>query len=243
MWYNVYNEGIRKMIEFTIVDDEQRQIEELENFILQYCKKHDKAAHIRKYTNGYDLLKEKTFGDIIFLDIEMPSIDGMNLAQYIRKKDSNCIIVFITQMAQYALKGYEVEARDFIVKPVKYAALEFKLEKLINLVQREKASQIIINVAYEKVRLDVRDIYYIEVIKHTLIYHTTSGNYEVWGSMKNAVKDLEGYGFSLCNACYLVNLRYVERIADECAYVHGEPLKISRVKKSIFIGDLTAYGR
>ena len=111
------------MIRIAIVEDEPESREQLIRYLRRYEDENDVKFQVTEYKDGLDILDE--YGgqfDLILLDIRMKFVDGMETARKIREKDRNVIIVFITNMAQYAIQGYDVEARGFILKPVRYSA-------------------------------------------------------------------------------------------------------------------------
>ncbi len=229
------------MLTIAVVDDEEKMIRTLVGYLHQYEEENGESFWIREYQNGFDLLKEKNRPDILLLDIEMPGIDGLKLAQSVRKQDTDCVIAFITNMAQYAINGYEVQARDFFVKPVNYKTFALKFRRLIDAAMQNEKKSIMVNIDYEKKRLNISDIYYIEVKQHRLYFHTTKGTLESWGSLSKIAEELRGYGFEFCNAYLLVNLKYVLHIGKGTIKVADDELTMSRGKTKTFLNALTEY--
>lgn len=229
------------MISIGIVDDEKSITQQIKQYIQQYAQENHTEFLISEFYDGLELLKTTDYPDILFLDIDMPNLNGIAAAREIRKRDKKCIIIFVTNIAQYAIKGYEVNALDFIVKPVKYNSFAFKLQRAVEQAEKEQDDVITVTVKYGKKRLYISDIYYVEVIKHKLIYHTIEETIEVWGSMVNARAVLEPHHFFLCNVCYLVNLKHVRSVIEDDVVVGKDTLKISRLKKKDFLDALTEY--
>ena len=175
------------------------------------------------------------------MDIQMKFVDGMTAAEEIRKMDSEVIIIFITNMTQYAIKGYEVEALDYILKPVSYFAFSQTLGKAIVRIKRRGEKYITIPVKGGILRMNIADIYYIESEGHNLIFHTAAEDVAAPLTMKILEEKLEGCGFSRGNKCYLINLEHVQGIKDKCALVRGEKLQLSRPRMNAFMQDLTKY--
>lgn len=151
------------------------------------------------------------------------------------------MIIFITNMTQYAIRGYEVDALDYILKPVSSFAFCQKLWKAIGRMRKRESKYLTVSVKGGMVRLNVEDIYYVESVGHNLIYHTASEDYIVSGTMKKAEEELQDQDFSRGNKCYLINLKHVDGIKEKCAVVRGNMLQISRPRMSSFMQDLTRY--
>ncbi|MBO4990014.1 MAG: response regulator transcription factor [Clostridia bacterium] len=230
------------MVRIAIVDDDKAYSDALEGYILQYAGEHNVECSVVKFEDGLDFLEKNVCGhDIIFLDVEMPYKDGFKTAKKIREADSDVVIVFITNLAQYAIKGYEVEAMDYIVKPVSYARFKITFQKALSNAQRNQQERVIVTEKYGKRRLPIKTIYYIESFGHKLVYHTCSGEIETWDSMSETEQRLKEFGFSRCNNSYLVNLRFVDRVEGDLIFLQDQTLKIGRLKRKGFLDDLTQF--
>lgn len=106
------------MIKIAIVEDEAMYAKQLEEFLHQYETENQEAFEITIYSDGDQIVnKYKSQFDIILMDVEMKFMDGMSAAEEIRKMDSEVVIIFITNMAQYAIRGYAVDALDYWYAP------------------------------------------------------------------------------------------------------------------------------
>lgn len=218
------------------------------------------AAILRKYLSDFFAGTDETcnielFGDsevfyrafspkynIVFLDIEMPNVSGMEIARKLRAADKDVVIVFVTAMAQYAVEGYEVNAFDYIVKPVSYSAFTVKLKRILESFRVTADKEIWIKaVGLCQKRIRVSELKYVEVVKHDCIYHTLHGDYRVTTSMTKVAEELKGLPFALCNQCYLVHLKYVTETKADFAVVGGDLLPVSRAKKKEFMHSLNNY--
>ena len=196
------------------------------------------------FTDGLFLLDTfKGQFDIILLDIEMKHIDGMTTAEKIREMDHEVVIIFITNMTQDAIRGYSVDALDYVLKPVAYFAFTQRLERAISRMKRREDRFLTIVFRGGARKIKIHDIYYIEVQDHDIIYHTANGDFTVSGSLINVESKLKDEGFFRCNKCYLINLNHVEGMKDGCAIVAGVPVTISRSKKRDFLEILSSYMR
>ena len=179
--------------------------------------------------------------DIILMDIEMPKMDGISAAEKIRELDKDVIIIFITNMAQYALKGYQVRARSYILKPVNYYSLALELQEAIATISRKVDDTILLKDDDVLKKISVNDIYYLESQQHYIIVHTKTGNIRIRESMKNMERRLEKSYFQRCNVSYLVNLAHVSSIDRDIVVVGGERIPMSRQKSKSFVSALTDY--
>lgn len=230
------------MIRIAIVEDEEFYVNELKGYLEEYQKDYGEEFSVTVYRDGDGITaKYRAQFDIILMDIQMKFMDGMSAAEEIRKQDSEVVIMFITNMTQYAIRGYEVDALDYILKPVSYFAFSQKLGRAIARIRKKENRQITVPVKGGILRLNISDIYYIESVGHNLIIHSATGNHQAAGTMKSAEEELAGHGFSRGNKCYLINLEHVDGIKDKCAIVKGEALQISRPRMNAFIQDLTEY--
>lgn len=230
------------MIRVAIVDDEAQVRAELEQYLRQYGKGCGVDFFVRSFKNGIALLNEEQLNfDIVFLDVEMPYMNGIETARNLRQSNSVCALVFITNMAQYAIAGYEVDAMDYVVKPVTYEVFAFKMKRVLERVALNESKSLSVKTRDGFVYLDVQDIYYIEVTGHELRYHTARGVLSVWGALSEAERRLEHDGFYRCNSCYLINLRYVSAVEEDSAVVRGDRLRISGPRKKGFYHAMMQY--
>ena len=178
----------------------------------------------------------------------MPDINGMAAAKRIRAMDQRVLLIFVTSLTQYAIEGYEVNALDYIVKPVKYPSFAMKLAKALWRVDQSGEDFLTIASGSSTSRVILRDVIYIEVQDHLLTYYTLDGTYSEFGTLGKLEKALSEKGFARCSSCYLVNLKHVRGLKGYSLYMdNGTELRISQPKKKSFSaafshwegGDLT----
>lgn len=234
------------MIHIAIAEDSPGEREKFVRFLRRYAGEKGCEFDVQTYADGADVVSAYRPGiDILFLDIEMPVLDGMRAARILREKDRGVAIVFVTNLAQYAIQGYEVEAMDFIVKPLEWSVFSFRMDRILSR-WRRRASAAAASVTLRTDggalrRIEIPDLLYVEVSRHQLTYHTVGGDLSTRATMREAEEALLGHGFCKCNQCYLVNLRYVTAIDDELVHVGGARLRISRARKKEFINALSEF--
>ena len=230
------------MAKIAVVEDNDAMREQLCGFIAQYARESGRQLDVTAFADGAEIVDPHRPGfDIIFLDIEMPTLGGMPTAERIRQVDPDVVLVFVTNMAQYAIRGYEVDALDFVLKPVNYYQFSTKLARALQRVQRRKGGQIALQTAGGVQLLNTEDIYWLETRDRMLHYHTSTGVWSVRSSLQNAEKQLAPYHFAKCNQCYLVNLRYVRAVQNDMVQVGEDRLEISRRQRAVFLAAVAAY--
>lgn len=233
------------MIRVAIVEDDKRAVMNLEAQLKEYQSGREIKFQIESYQNAIRFLDQYRMGfDIIFMDIDMPYIDGMEAARQLRKIDENVVLVFVTSLAQYAVQGYDVGAMDFLVKPVKYKVLEQKLDRALSAVSKNRGKKIIIRSENRIKVIDSQSLLYIEMYDHYLHFHLEDSGeiYRLRGTLAAAKEMLDELYFEECNKGMLVNLSKVDAVEGfEVILMNGERLPVSRAKKSSFLKRLAEY--
>lgn len=225
------------------IDDEKNFRDVIKEFLNRYAEEEHCQYNVEFFDSGMNfLLKKRDFFNILFVDIDMPEMDGMRFANKVRAYDEKCLIVFITNLQNYAIRGYEVNAFDYILKPLSYPIFKKKMDRILTAVLRNSYESIIFTVGFQKKKVLINDIVYIETYKHKVLYHLISEDIEQRGSMTDTYEALKNHGFELCNSCYLVNLKYVEKIDSDLVIMTGNiQLHISRPRYKKFIDAFTSY--
>ena len=151
------------MIRIAIVEDDESSAYLLQNYKERYQQTHKTDCQLVFFKNGLEFISDYLpVFDVIFMDIKMPHLDDMEAVKKLRNIDKDTALIFITSMAQYTIRGYEVNALDFILKPVKYYDFEMKLNKAIHYIEKHKDTKITVNSGDMIKRVSVRDLYYLE---------------------------------------------------------------------------------
>ena len=235
---NVYKE---KFMKVAIVDDLKTELEMLRGYLMDFAVAESKEFDISTYESGDRFLEDFSGQfDLILMDIDMPGLNGIDTARAIRKVDESVVLMFVTAMPQYALTGYEVDAIDYIIKPVAYPDFALKLKKALRYVKQVKADEPVVLPTKEGlVTLNISEIYYVESALHYCIYHTKDKEYRVRENISAVEQRLSPFGFARCNAGYLVSLKHVKAIIKDDVIVGDYTLKISRSKKASFTEKFT----
>lgn len=234
--------GDLDMIHIAVVEDEPLFMQQLQTYIRRYEAERKKEIKITTFLDGEDIAEDYSGEyDIILMDIQMRFMDGMTAAERIRALDHEVIIMFITNMVQYAVRGYEVDAMDYVVKPVEYFAFSQKLDKAIGRMKRSAQSCVTVMTESGMQKLTVSDIYYIESQGHYVRYKTEKGEFISRTTLKELEDMMGEHGFFRCSKGYLVNMKHVDGISSGDCIICGEHIPISRNKKKEFMEVLIQY--
>lgn len=231
------------MYKIAIVEDEEKQVQKIKKFLHQYEKEKLVDFELTFFSDGDEIVEKYDCSfDLILMDIMMQFMDGMTAAEEIRKKDGTVIIIFITNMVNYAIKGYQVGAFDYILKPITYFPLEKSLNRALTKLNKEDAA-VYINIGSNSntQKLALKEICYIESYAHYLTFYTIRGEYTVYMRLKDVEDVLQGKNFFRVSKGAIVNLRYVEGVENGCCVICGKILAVSRAKKKEFMEQLTYY--
>lgn len=229
----------KNMIKIAIVEDEELHSERLKSHLLRFAAEKNTSFEIIVFNNAITFLENYSGNySVIFMDIRMPYMNGMDAAHKLRELDPDVMLIFITSLTQYAIKGYEVNAQNYIVKPVTYPDFVLKFTKAYLKLQQQSALHIALPTEKGIVKLLPEEIIYCEVTKHQTVFHTIRGDFSQYTTLRAIENKLNGNTFCKCNHCYLVNLSYVKEIeGDEVILGYDGKevsLIISRNKKKPF---------
>lgn len=235
------------MTKFIILEDEEEQANRLTGFLRDFAAEHNMPAFdIERYDRGVQLLDRYRYrcdADVVFLDIRLPDLSGMEVARRIRQMDSRVVLLFVTSLSQYAIEGYSVGALDYILKPVAYPPFAAKLERALRLISYEGlGTPLVLKTKEGHIRLNASEVMYLEVNNHDIYIHTRDGAVlKQWGPLSKFEEQLGGDHFVRCNSCYLVNLKYVQGVIGDAAVVADQTLAVSKPRRKEFLQALAKY--
>ena len=230
------------MLKVAVVEDNTEDLEILKAHIEHYS--HEKNMEIKTdvFRNGRQFLFSfQPVYDIVFLDIEMPELDGMSAARKLREKDPEVIIIFTTNMAQYAIEGYKVHARAYLLKPVSYINFYMEMSDSVQSIHHEQEQSFLIQSENGMVRVNASEILYVESQKHNQLFHTKDHVYIMRTTITEVEQKLSNMYFVRSSVSYLVNLKYVKSVEKDTAVVGDDRVPVSRQKKKAFLQALTDY--
>lgn len=231
------------LIKAAVVEDDELFRKTVKNYIERYSREYKVDFDVRYFKDGSELLFEyEPVYDILLMDIEMPKVDGMTAAREIRNQDQRVIIIFLTNMAQYAINGYEVGALDYVLKPIKYYAFSMKIMKAISAIEQRAGGELLISSESGMKKLAVESIIYAEIRDHWLYIFTNDGEYKMLSTMKSFVKKMEGKHFALCSSSFCINLKYLTELKKDMVVLCDRiELKVSRARKKELRQEIMDY--
>ncbi|MGL5328762.1 MAG: LytR/AlgR family response regulator transcription factor [Peptostreptococcaceae bacterium] len=212
-----------------VCDDISLQRNIHKEFINKFFSSRDVEYEIHEFSCGEELLEKYPKKlDILFLDIIMEDMTGMDVSKHIREFDKNVEILFITSSMEYIQEGYEVRAYRYLMKPITYEMMERHLEEWMSEVLKKKEEFILLDTKNGITKIMLEDIRYIETDKRELIIYQKDRVLRVKMSMKNMEKILEGKFFFRCHTSYIVNLKKVEVLQKNNLYIEDKEIPISK---------------
>ena len=217
-----------------VVDDEEIIRQQIHGFI----KKQKPESEISDFSTGEELLAAGREFDIIFLDIQMKGIDGIETARVLRKQHKDMILIFITGRKEYVFQAFDVMAFHYLVKPIEETRFAEVFHRAVQeAVRRQKRAgrRLFVKTKDRSVTMEADRIVYIESMLKKVRIRTTEGMVEAYGSIKELERQL-GQGFYRCHRAYLVNMAYItEYNFDTITLAGGQKVYLSKHKHNEFV--------
>jgi DNA-binding LytR/AlgR family response regulator len=219
-----------KPIKCIIIDDEPIAIE----YLREYVNTIPELLLIGTYQNAKEALPpiQKQEVDLIFIDIEMPEISGL---EFVKTLENAPAIIFTTAYPQYAVEGFNLNAVDYLLKPIGLERFKQAIQKVHKEISIQSGLQpiqnkfIFLKNGYKSEKIDIQDIIFIAGNKEYATYYTKSGRtYLKNERLKNLEKDYQPYGFIRIHKSYLINTRYIKKIFNNNVEIQGETIPIGR---------------
>lgn len=233
------------MLQIAICDDEQFYREKIKYLLEEYLQAKGMLYTLHMFLSGEDFLEQcenNVRFDIVFLDISMEEVDGIQAAQRIRSFHSDTYIVFVTAFIDYALEGYKVNAVRYLMKDT----LEIALEECMNaILQKMQVARVTFSFLEGEKRLYTDNILYVESRGHKSIFHYMESemvSYQIYDKLDSVERNLEGYGFLRIHKSYLVNMKHIRKISNYIVSLDtGEELPVPRLRFQAVKEGFVAY--
>lgn len=225
-------------MKIAICDDCQKDLEEIAALLHRY----DPTLSCQLFSSASELLasdQENNF-DLILLDIEMPSPNGYEIAQQLKKRETPPIVIFVSNYTEYSVQGYEVAFR-YLVKPV-------SMQKFSQVMDAARSELVPKSLTFSKggatTIISISEIAYIEAANNDLIIHTDKDDFTFRGYLKDIRDKLPPGSFSCPHSSYLIHLSHIRSLApNEVVMVNGGHIPISRNRKAEFKDEVFSYLR
>lgn len=231
-------------INIAIVEDSAEDLANCLSLLEKYSKEKNVDFNIQTFESGDAfLMRFKSQFDFIILDINLSAMNGIDVARVVRSKDEEVIIMFATNLAKYATKGYEVDAVDFVLKPLTYASFYLRIERVMKKLNKKSDSFLVVPSDGGFNKINLNDVLYIEVISHDIIFHLQNGeDLTTSGTLKKYEEKLKDFWFIRCNSCYLVNAHKIKRVEKlDIQLINNQVVAISHPKKKSFMESFKKY--
>lgn len=217
-----------------IVEDDRSAADVLRDHLARFGAEAGVSFSVEVVGSALEFLDGRHVADVIFMDIAMPGINGMEAAEILRQTDSETPLIFVTDLAQYAVRGYQVDALDFMVKPVEYGDFALRMRRALR-VMRRRAGHTLTIPTTDGMRIfsDV-ELVYVETYRHDLYYHLVgeAEPFHVRGSLTKVAEGLDPARFCRISASHLVNMAQVSLARTTTLIMcDGTELAISRSRR------------
>lgn len=230
------------MIRIAICDDEKSMTDKLEKMVSAFFRRKNTEITIAQFSNGRELLNYDKPIDILFLDIQMDGIDGMETARRLRERKFRGFLIFITVLKEMVFKSFEVQAYDYLVKPVEEGHFEKTMERLFASMQNVREANLLVQKGHESRIIPLKDIVFCEIIDRKIYLHLTSSEivdfYDRIENLETRVDDR----FFRCHRSFLINLQYLKGYKNGTAYMEGDKeIPVSRLRSKEFSSVILRY--
>lgn len=231
------------MLLIAVCDDIPLECADIAKQIETILKQSNTDFMIKKFFGGLELIQSRESFDIIFLDIKMPNINGMELAKQIRKQGRQSLIIFITSASEYVFDAFDVEAFQYLLKPIQTDKLKNVLEKATKKMQIDANIDFLMISANRQIqKVFLKDILYIESIGRIAKIHCNNGTLETYEQIGILEDKLSDKFFFRCHKCFLVNLNFVDAFnKTEVRLENGEKIMLAKRRYEDFQKAILSY--
>lgn len=231
------------MIKFAVCDDEPFMAQKISELISIYMQeKQDMSYHISSFSNGRSLLESSCDFDVIFLDIQMEQLDGMKTAKLLRQRNIHCLLIFITVLKEYVFDAFEVQAYDYLVKPIDESHFKKTMNRAIGTLEQHTAKRLVIQKGTSCEVIPLTQILYCEVQGRKVYIHQEDGKIvDYYEKLNDFERQVDGRFFR-CHRSYLVNLDKVRgNHAGQVSLSDGSNIPVSRLRERELTEALLRY--
>ena len=230
------------MIRIAICDDEKHMSDHIRAMASDFFRKKNREIQLRTFLSGEELLNYDGQIDILFLDIQMNGVDGLETARKLRAGKFRGFLIFITVLKEMVFQSFEVQAYDYLVKPVDEKQFGKTMERLYASMQNASEDSLLVQQGYEGRIVPKDEIVFFEVIDRKIYLNLASGEIiDYYERIENLETKLDGHFFR-CHRSYLINLKHLKGYKNGTAYMdNGKEVPVSRLRSREFAGVVLQY--
>ena len=230
------------MINIAICDDEKYILDKIKKLVFDFFHRKNVEITVSQFGSGEELLRHNKNIDILFLDIQMDGIDGMETARKMRSQNYKGYLIFITVLKEMVFQSFEVQAYDYLVKPIEEECFEKTMERLFSAMQNAKDASLLVQKGYESNIIAFDDIVFCEIIDSDISLHLkTEEVIDYYDSIENLETKLDGRFFK-CHRSYLINLSHLKSYKNGMAYmINDKQIPVSRLRSKEFSSVVLKY--
>ena len=230
------------MIRIAICDDEKHMSDHIRAMASDFFRKKNREIQLRTFLSGEDLLNYDGQSDILFLDVQMKGMDGLETARKLRADKFRGFLIFITVLKEMVFQSFEVQAYDYLVKPVDEKQFGKTMERLYTSMQNASEDSLLVQQGYERRIVPKDEIVFCEIIDRKIYLNLTSGEVvDYYERIENLESKLDSHFFR-CHRSYLINLKHLKGYKNGTAYMdNGKEVPVSRLRSKEFSGVVLQY--
>ena len=230
------------MIRIAVCDDESYMSDHIKEMVCDFFRKKNREISLRTFAGGEELLSYDGQIDILFLDIQMKDMDGMETARKLRVGKFRGFLIFITVLKEMVFASFEVQAYDYLVKPVEKTQFEKTMERLYASMQNAREDSLLVQKGYEGRIIPKGEIVFCEIIDRKIYLNLTSSEVVDYYERIENLETKLGNHFFRCHRSYLINLKHLKGYKNGTAYMdNGREVPVSRLRSKEFSGVVLQY--
>ena len=230
------------LIRIAICDDEKHMSDHIRAMASDFFRKKNREIQLRTFSSGEELLSYDGQIDILFLDIQMKGMDGIETARKLRDSKFRGFLIFITVLKEMVFQSFEVQAYDYLVKPVEEKQFEKTMERLYTSMQNASEDSLLVQKGYEGRIIREEEIIFCEIIDRKIYLNLASGEVVDYYERIENLETKLGSHFFRCHRSYLINLKHLKGYKNGTAYMdNGKEVPVSRLRSKEFSSVVLQY--